>query len=279
MKIILLLSILIYSSTFVHPQLNSDSLTSKLFEVMNLKVHYEVSLAMLLAEQGSFNEKNSELYRDFIFKYFNYDSLKSEYANIYKEEFTNDELIGMINFYSTDLGKKMVNKEPIIMSKVGRIFSMRMFQKFPELDSLLFLEFIRDTSTVFMRDADESDYPHISELDTVSILALSNYDDCVKFHNGKYIIKDDLLDFYCERTGNIQYEISEHLNVNSEYTIEWVSDCEYNLTFVRTNNKKLSIFKPGDIINVKITAVRENEYDCVIDYGNHKNMVTMIRAD
>jgi hypothetical protein len=279
MKIILLLSLLICPLIFVHPQMHSDSLALKLFDVMNLKVQYEISLGMLLLEQNSNSVINSEIYRDFIFKYFNYDSLKNDYIKIYTEEFTNDELIGMINFYSSDLGKRIIIKEPIVMARIQRIIDARMQKKFPELDSLLFLEFIRDTTTSFSVQVEESDYPHKQDLDTVNFTAISDYDECIKFHNGKYKMKEDGLGFYFIREGSVQYEISEYLNINSEYTVEWLSDCEYNLIFVKTNNKKLSMFNPGDIINIKIIAVRENEFDCVVDYGNSKNIVTMIKSD
>lgn len=59
--------------------------------------------------------------REVLGEYFN-DSetqrkLKTAYATIYAEEFTEEELNEMINFYKTDTGKKVLVKLPTVMEK------------------------------------------------------------------------------------------------------------------------------------------------------------------
>lgn len=47
-------------------------------------------------------------------------NLKSTYATIYSEEFTEKELSEMIKFYKTDTGKKVLQKLPTVMEKGRR---------------------------------------------------------------------------------------------------------------------------------------------------------------
>lgn len=264
-----------------YSQISADSLASKLLEVTKSKDAYENTIALMLIDHNSIYGKDSDLLTDFIWKHFNYDSIKCYYIDLYTEEFTASELQQLIDFYATDIGKKIVNRTSILIAKSLR-FSTEIFQqKLPMLDSLLmeeYLTFLRDTSTVFTEDFESLKFFEEIDIDTLQFNNL-NYDDCEKFKVGKYLIKDDESDFYCIREKDYQHEISEFLNVDTEYKVEWLSGCEYNLIFVKNSNKKFAFYKQGDIINIKIIATRDTEYDCIVNYNNSRRMVTMIKIN
>jgi len=53
----------------------------------------------------------------FMAKYISWDLLKDQIAVMYAKEFTEADLKGLIAFYNTPLGKKLNQKQPVIMQK------------------------------------------------------------------------------------------------------------------------------------------------------------------
>ena len=62
---------------------------------------------------------------EFFSKYLSWESLKTEYVDIYVSEFSEKELRDMIAFYETDTGKKAMSKLPQLMSRGAQIGSRR----------------------------------------------------------------------------------------------------------------------------------------------------------
>ena len=89
------------------------------------------------------------VFEDIMSKYF-YDPttqklLKDAYAGIYADEFTNNELLELIRFYKTNLGQKILQKNPLLLQRSrqkeaeliqGPIFSKYMQMFTERLDEL-----------------------------------------------------------------------------------------------------------------------------------------------
>ena len=77
----------------------------------------------------------------------------------------------------------------------------------------------------------------------------------------------------------VQHEILEFLNIDMELKVEWLNDCEYNLIFIKNKNKKFSFYEPGEIINIKISEIRGNEYDCFVKNKRGTIKTTLIKIE
>lgn len=265
-KVTLLLFLLLILTQPNFSQTSSDSLALILLEVNNSKNNYDQIIALMMMDSNYGNEEPNEQIKDFFLQYYSWDSLKYDFAKLYSKEFTSDELIDIIAFYKSDVGQKISIKLPTIMAKIQRIMSKRSEASKPILDSIMnenYLTFLRDTSSLFQVEPPAAQDEGEELIDTTISLDMES-SDCEKFKHGKFVIKDDTSGYYIIRKDSIQHEIFDFLNSDMELTIEWVNDCEYNLTFVKNKNKKFSVYEPGEVINIKISEVRGNEYDCIM---------------
>jgi hypothetical protein len=73
----------------------------------------------------------------FFEKHLSYASIKDELIELYVAEFTEEELTGLAEFYQTPLGKKAVEKLPVLMSKGGEIGMKRVQENQAELQQLI----------------------------------------------------------------------------------------------------------------------------------------------
>jgi tetratricopeptide (TPR) repeat protein len=96
--------------------------------------------------------------------------------------------------------------------------------------------------------------------------------NCKMAHNGKFIYASNQSDTtaYIERKGNKQTEHFENDKYQTEFNIKWISDCEYELTFVKTNDPELNFLQKGDKLIIKISNVKDNQYEY------HSNLNGMI---
>ena len=239
MKKLLILLFFLISSTFIYSQLNKDSLSSKLLEVTKSKDLYDNFISVEILGRNSEYGRYSDFVGNFIFKYFNFDSIKANFINIYSEEFTADELSELINFYKTPLGEKLISRSPLIYAKISRFEEEKMNKMTPILDSLLFEEFknyVHDHPTVLYDSVYKKSIYAIKDSDT-SFTDNLNCAESKKFHEGKYITKGDTCGFVIIRKNNFQSEINNNLNYDCEYKIEWIDECDYNLTLIRNKSK------------------------------------------
>ena len=88
-----------------------------------------------------------EVMRKFLMKYMSFESLKGEFARIYAEEFTEQEIRDMIAFYRTPTGAKAIAKMSILMAKGSQIGAQRVQQNMAELNEMLRVEQERQQKT------------------------------------------------------------------------------------------------------------------------------------
>lgn len=75
--------------------------------------------------------------KSFLAKYMSWASLKEDMVKIYMAEFTEPELKELTTFYQTPLGKKTVQKMPVLMAKGAEIGQQRVQQHLPELQAAI----------------------------------------------------------------------------------------------------------------------------------------------
>jgi hypothetical protein len=78
--------------------------------------------------------------KEFLGKYMSWDSLKADMIKIYMDEFTESELGELNRFYQTPVGRKTVEKMPVLMTKGAQLGGQRVQQHMPELQAAITAE-------------------------------------------------------------------------------------------------------------------------------------------
>lgn len=87
-------------------------------------------------------------------------------------------------------------------------------------------------------------------------------ENCELAHFGKFkYINNPDTSAYILRKENKQTEHYENNSYFTEFEIKWLSDCEYELTFMQTNDLKMSFLKKGDTLKVKVSNVTAKGYN------------------
>ena len=68
---------------------------------------------------------------------FAWEKLKPAYVKLYAEEFSDEELDGIIAFYKSPSGQAMVSKTPSLMTKATTVVQARMAEAQPQLQKLM----------------------------------------------------------------------------------------------------------------------------------------------
>ena len=63
----------------------------------------------------------------------------------------------------------------------------------------------------------------------------------------------------------------------SEYKINWLNDCKYELIVLHSNDKAMAILKPGAVITIEIVEMDENNMRYQLDYEKSKTSGVMKR--
>jgi hypothetical protein len=80
---------------------------------------------------------------DFISKHMSYVALKPAYVELYSREFTADELVELTAFYSTETGKKYIQKQPSLFEQASQIGRKSVENNMAELEKVLSDEMVR----------------------------------------------------------------------------------------------------------------------------------------
>ena len=94
-----------------------------------------------------------DVMRKFFMKYMSWESLKNDFARIYAEEFTEQELRELIAFYKTPAGAKAITKMPVLMAKGGQLGMQRVQQNMAEFNEMLRVEHTAFSRNVFAQGA------------------------------------------------------------------------------------------------------------------------------
>ena len=118
----------------------------QLLVVMNLDKTLENMIDIIVtsfSENNSTFAENEDIIREFYSKHFSLEAIQDDFIDIYCNEFTEDELISITDFYKTDVGKKLISKLPELLRKGAEMGKNKALEFLPEL-----LEKIRQRNKV-----------------------------------------------------------------------------------------------------------------------------------
>ncbi len=66
-----------------------------------------------------------------------WDKMKAEYAKVYAEVFTPEEVKGLVAFYKSPSGQAFLDKQPILMQKTMEMAQKRMMEMTPKIQEMI----------------------------------------------------------------------------------------------------------------------------------------------
>lgn len=111
-----------------------------LLGMMGMESLLSQSVDQMLAIQAQQNPALApykEQMRAFLGKYMSWASLKDDMAKVYMTEFSEAELNELNKFYQTPLGKKTVQRMPVLMAKGAEMGQKRVQEHLPELQAAI----------------------------------------------------------------------------------------------------------------------------------------------
>ena len=115
----------------------------KLLNMIGIQAAMEQSMSQMLDIQLQQNPALAPykgVMMEFLNENMSYESLKPDLIKIYSEEFTASELREIIAFYSTDVGKKSIEKMPTLMMQGGQLGATRVQENIGDLEARILAE-------------------------------------------------------------------------------------------------------------------------------------------
>ena len=115
----------------------------KLLNMIGIQAAMEQSMSQMLDIQLQQNPALAPykgVMMEFLNENMSYESLKPDLIKIYSEEFTASELREIIAFYSTDVGKKSIEKMPTLMAQGGQLDAPRVQENIGDLEARILAE-------------------------------------------------------------------------------------------------------------------------------------------
>ena len=118
----------------------SEKEAEKLLNMVGTQEVMEQSMSQMLDIQLQQNPALAPykgVMMEFLNENMSYESLKPELIKMYSEEFTSSELREIIAFYSTDVGKKSIEKMPTLMMQGGQLGATRVQENIGDLQAMI----------------------------------------------------------------------------------------------------------------------------------------------
>lgn len=140
------LSILIGAIALVQPAMTRADEAShrkaaeSLLSLMNMDTVMSQSIDQMLQmriKQSPTIAPYEQEMKSFLKKYMSWVGLKDDLVKIYVDEFTESELDELNKFYQSPLGKKTLQKMPVLLSKGAELGQRRVQEHLPELQAAI----------------------------------------------------------------------------------------------------------------------------------------------
>ena len=118
----------------------SEKEAEKLLNMVGTQEVMEQSMSQMLDIQMQQNPALAPykgVMMEFLNENMSYESLKPELIKMYSEEFTSSELREINAFYSTDVGKKSIEKMPTLMMQGGQLGATRVQENIGNLQAMI----------------------------------------------------------------------------------------------------------------------------------------------
>lgn len=252
-----LLSVIIFLISFGNLQSqHQDTLEQRIIHLLDVsgsKKGFDVAINQMIDMQKGIYE--DELGNEF------FEMLREEIINIgredlyellipiYKKHFTLEEIEGIIEFQESEIGRKMTDKMPLIMSE-----SMQQ-------------------GAIWGEELGEKIIKKIIESDEFKMTAEPA--GCSTMQNGKWKIKMPGSDIYTtvERKDGRQVESLSEDDFCS-FKVEWLSACKYSMTVIKCQDDTIEAEMKKHTLITNIYEVTENGYKFITKFdGDDSEMV------
>jgi len=126
--------------------MNAEQEAEKLLNTMGMEQSFEQSISQMLdlqLQQNAALVPYKEVLLKFFKKHMSYESLKPSLLKMYAETFKASELHQINLFYTTDVGKKTIEKMPVLMAQGAKIGASRVQENMDELRAMVAAELER----------------------------------------------------------------------------------------------------------------------------------------
>jgi uncharacterized protein len=128
------------SPALAQPAPSHARAAEELLELMDMKSQMQQAMDVMMKAQTEGNPmlaQFEDVMREFLNKYLAWEQIKPEYVRLYTEVYTEDDLRGLIAFYRTPLGQKVLAATPQVMQRGAEISQRRVQEHLPELTSAI----------------------------------------------------------------------------------------------------------------------------------------------
>jgi uncharacterized protein len=111
-----------------------------LLKTMEFSKQMDAAVDQMVALQVKTNPKLEpfkDVMRSFLKKHMSYETLKGDLLKLYADNFTESELKDLTAFYKTPLGKKMLEKQPVLMKAASELGARKVQENAAELRMLI----------------------------------------------------------------------------------------------------------------------------------------------
>ena len=118
----------------------SEKEAEKLLDMVGTQAVMEQKMSQMLDIQLQQNPALAPykgVMMEFLNKNMSYESLKPDLVKMYSEEFTSSELREINAFYSTNVGKKSIEKMPKLMMQGGQLGATRVQENINDLQAMI----------------------------------------------------------------------------------------------------------------------------------------------
>jgi len=108
----------------------------ELMAASKVRETFDATLARMLSAQVQANpemQQYEQVMRDFFDKYMKWDDMEPEFARVYAETYTEQEMRELTTFYRTPLGQRLVATTPNLAVRGAGISERRVQRHMPEL--------------------------------------------------------------------------------------------------------------------------------------------------
>lgn len=117
----------------MHTEQVLTNATTRVYQMVDNFGHNESAKPDLPAEQKAAVQKAQNDAHAAIGQQLSWDALKNDFIQAYAEAFTEDELKGLVMFYDSPLGQKLVEKQPAVTEKMGKLTQQKMMAVMPAI--------------------------------------------------------------------------------------------------------------------------------------------------
>ncbi len=119
----LLLAMLLMTNMMVVQASSSEDLALRLLELFHVQEATDTAAQVMVGQIMASNESllaHEAVFKEFSRRYLGWNAIRKDIAKIYSQEFSQQELKQLVEFFETPLGRKFIQTNPSLTGKVAK---------------------------------------------------------------------------------------------------------------------------------------------------------------